>query len=120
MRGAPGALLYLFAGPGDVDAAALQLEAVDTIGERVKFYPRRPEDDQAKRPSVSGCTFDSGRRGAWHERRGAVPGGGVSGAGPVTVWAQDDKAGVLAAARLARELERRQRPWVIRRPGWKG
>ena len=34
----------------------------------------------------------------------------------VTVWAQDDKASVLAAARLARELERRKRPWVIRRP----
>ena len=153
--GAVGCVVYLFQAPGSADVHALQLEAVDTAGERVKFYPRRPEDDQAKRPSVSGCTFDSGRRvfraagdpdraihvcegpldalalvhlerlglveldgGAVHGTSGEAlfRAGACPGRGPVTVWAQDDKAGVLAAARLARELERRQRPWVIRRP----
>ena len=61
-RGAAGCVVYLFAGPGEADTCAAQLEAVDTDGVRVKFYPWRPEDDRAKRPSVSGCTFDGGRR----------------------------------------------------------
>ena len=60
--GAAGCVVYLFAGPGEADTCAAQLEAVDTDGVRVKFYPWRPEDDRAKRPSVSGCTFDGGRR----------------------------------------------------------
>ena len=154
-RGAGGCVVYLFAGPGAADTFAAQLEAVDTDGERVKFYPWRPEDDRAKRPSVSGCTFDGGRRvfraagdpdlgihlcegpldalAVIHlERLGDLTLNGAAvyaaagtsgftrracpGRAAVTVWAQDDKAGVLAAARLARELERRKRPWVIRRP----
>ena len=61
-RGAAGCVVYLFAGPGEADTCAAQLEAVDTDGVRVKFYPWRPEDDRAKRPSVSGCTFDGGAR----------------------------------------------------------
>ena len=61
-RGAAGCVVYLFAWPGEADTFAAQLEAVDTDGVRVKFYPWRPEDDRAKRPSVSGCTFDGGRR----------------------------------------------------------
>ena len=61
-RGAAGCVVYLFAGPGEADTCAAQLEAVDTDGVRVKFYPWRPEKDRAKRPSVSGCTFDGGRR----------------------------------------------------------
>ena len=61
-RGAAGCVVYLFTGPGAADTCAAQLEAVDTDGVRVKFYPWRPEDDRAKRPSVSGCTFDGGRR----------------------------------------------------------
>ena len=61
-RGAAGCVVYLFAGPGAANTCAAQLEAVDTDGERVTFYPWRPEDDRAKRPSVRGCTFDGGRR----------------------------------------------------------
>ena len=61
-RRAAGCVVYLFAGPGEADTCAAQLEAVDTDGVRVKFYPWRPEKDRAKRPSVSGCTFDGGRR----------------------------------------------------------
>ena len=61
-RGAAGCVVYLFHAPGEADTFAAQLEAVDTDGERVKFYPWLPEDDRAKRPSVSGCTFDGGRR----------------------------------------------------------
>ena len=60
--GAAGCVVYLFAGPGEADTCAAQLEAVDTDGVQVKFYPWRPENDRAKRPGVSGCTFDGGRR----------------------------------------------------------
>ena len=42
-----GCVVYLFAGPGAADTCAAQLEAVDTDGERVTFYPWRPEDDRA-------------------------------------------------------------------------
>ena len=153
--GAAGCVVYRFGSPGEADTGAAQLEAVNTDGVRVTFYPWRPEDDRAKRPSVSGCTFDGGRRvfraagdpdlgihvcegpldalAVIHlERLGVLTLNGAAvyaaagtsgftrracpGQAAVTVWAQDDKAGVLAAARLARELERRKRPWVIRRP----
>ena len=60
--GAAGCVVYRFGSPGEADTNAAQLEAVDTDGVRVKFYPWRPEKDRAKRPSVSGCTFDGGRR----------------------------------------------------------
>ena len=60
--GATGCVVYRFAGPGEADTGAAQLEAVDTDGERVTFYPWRPEGERAKRPSVTGCTFDGGRR----------------------------------------------------------
>ena len=54
-RGAAGGLLYLFAGPGDVDAAALQVEAVNAHGEQIKL-------GKAKRWGLSGQSFAGGRR----------------------------------------------------------
>ena len=54
-RGAAGGVVYLFAGPGDVDAAALQVEAVNAHGKPIKL-------GKAKRWGLSDQSFDGGRR----------------------------------------------------------
>ena len=53
--GAAGGVVYLFAGPGDVDAAALQVEAVNAHGKPIKL-------GTAKRWGLSDQSFDGGRR----------------------------------------------------------
>ena len=52
-----------FASPDDGGTChALQVEAVNAAGVRVKFYPWRPANNRAKRPSVNGSTFPHGAR----------------------------------------------------------
>ena len=79
-------MVYLFAGPGEADTFAAQLEAVDTDDEQVTFYPWRPENDRAKRPSVSGCTFDGGRR-VFRARRRSWTWRSTCGEGPLDALA---------------------------------
>ena len=121
--GAAGGVVYLFAGPGDVDTCSGAPSGSGRHSTACKPSSKRggTENDRAMRPGVIGtspstagdgcfarpairtwrsmcardqstrcrsCTWNGSarwqlrrRRGAWHERRGAVPAGGVSGPG---------------------------------------
>ena len=54
--GAVGCLVYRFAGPGKVETGAVQVEAVDADGRRLRF------ETAGKRPSVAGSTMATGQR----------------------------------------------------------
>ena len=108
---AAGALAYLYAGPGEAETWAVQLEAVNGTGKRVAF------GNGAKRPAVKGSDFGGGRRVFRAAAGEAMPSSGVwLCEGPVDalavvhlermMWLELGGAAVVAAASVSGFTER--------------
>ena len=99
-EGAAGALVYRFAGPGEADTAAAQLEALDGNGRRLIDWRYWDPDLRCevvratKRPSVSGSDFARGRR-VFQAAAAGKPGRGQ--------WIAEGPLDALAVVHLAHQ-----------------